>query len=154
MFRLATKILLSPASLDYFYYLIYAPRTFPNPPVWYKGQRVEEFRRDDTAKDERRAKARAALDRLAMMHTISFGNTGVDEGNTMPSTKYFEEVRVNIKDDSSTWSGIRPHTTIDARFVTQLVQWSITGKETEDRMLILGTRLAVCFIHEFVVSPV
>lgn len=154
VFRLATKILLSPASLDYFYYLIYAPRTDPKPPVWYKGQRVKEFRRDDTAKDERRAKARAALDRLAMMHTISFGNTGGDEGNTVPSTKYFEEERVNIKDDSSTWSGIRPHTTIDARFVTQLVQWSITGKETEDRMLILGTRLAVCFIHEFVVSPV
>ena len=154
VFRLATNILLSPASLDYFYYLIYAPRTLPNRSVWYKDERVHEFRRDYTAKDERRAKARAALDRLAMMHTISFGNTGADEGNTVPSTKYFEEEGVNIKDDSSTWSGIRPHTTIDARFVTQLVQWSITGQETEDRMLILGTRMAVCFIHEFVVSRV
>ena len=154
VFRLATKILLSPASLDYFYYLIYAPRRLPRRPVWYKGEQVHEFRCDDTAKDERRVKTRAALDRLAMKHTISFGNTDTDEGNTMPSTKYFEEPGVNIKDDRSTWSGVRSHTTIDAHFVTQLVQCCITGKETEDRMLILGTRLAVCFIHEFVVSQV
>ena len=154
VFRLATKILLSPASLDYFYYLIYAPRKLARPPVWYKREQVYEFRRDDTAEDQRRQKARAALKRLAMMHTISFGNTGGDEGNTVTSTKYFEEFRVNIKDDTSTWSGIRSHTTIDSRFVEQLVQCSITGKGTEDRMLILGTRLAVCFIHEFVVSRV
>ena len=152
VFRLATKILLSPASLDYFYYLIYAPRTLPRPPVWHKGQQVHEFRRDDTAKEERRRKAKAALDRLAMIHTISFGNTDRDEGNTVPSTKYSEEVGVNIKDDTSTWSGARPHTTIDGRFFTQLAHCSMTGRETEDRMLILGTRLAVCFMHEFVVS--
>ena len=154
VFRLATKILLSPASLDYFYYLIYAPRRLPRPPVWYKGEQVYEFRPDDTAKDQRRDKAKAALNRLAMMHTISLGDTGDDEGNTVTSTKYFEEVGVNIKDDTSTWSGIRPHTIIDGRFVTQLLEFSIRGKETEDRMLILGTRLAVCFIHEFVVSRV
>ena len=154
VFRLATKILLSPASLDYFYYLIYAPRTLPRPPVWHKGQQVHEFRRDDTDKEERRKMARDALDRLAMIHTISFGKTDTDEGNTVPSTKYSEEVGVNIKDNTSTWSGIRPHTTIDARFHRQLVQCCITGRETEDRMLILGTRLAVCFMHEFVVSRV
>ena len=153
IFRLATKILLSPASLDYFYYLIYAPRRLPRPPVWYKGEQVHEFRCDDTAKDERRAKARAALLRLAMMHTISLGRTGNDEGITFTSTKS-SEVRVNIKDDTSNWSGVRPHTIIDGRFVTQLVQYAMAGKETEDRMLILGTRLAVCFIHEFVVSRV
>ena len=154
VFRLATKILVSPASLDYFYYLIYAPRTLAHPPVWYKREQVHVFRRDDTAKDRRREKALAALNRLARMHTISFGNTGDDEGSTVTSTKYFEEFRVNIKDDTSTWSGIRSHTTLDARFVRQLLQLSTTGKETEDRMLILGTRLAVCFIHEFVVSRV
>ena len=154
VFRLATKILLSPASLDYFYFLIYAPRTLPRPPVWYERQQVYEFRRDDTAKDERRTKARDALDRLAMIYTISYGNSREDEGTTVPSTKCAEEEGVNIKDDTSTWSGIRPHTTIDGRFVTQLVQCSITGRENEDRMLILGTRLAVCFIHEIVVSRV
>ena len=152
VFRLATKILLSPASLDYFYYLVYAPRQLARPPVWYKNQQVNEFRPDDTAKDERRTKARAALNRLAMVHMISLGNTGGDEGFTVPSIRYFAEERVNIKDDTSTFSGIRPHTTIDARFVVELVKCSITGKEKEDRMLILGTRLAVCFIHEFVVS--
>ena len=47
VFQLATRIPQSPASLDYFYWLIYTPRTNAVAPVWNLGERVSEYRRDD-----------------------------------------------------------------------------------------------------------
>ena len=69
-----------------------------------KREQVHVFRRDDTAKDERREKATATLNRLAIMHTISFGNTGA----------YGTSLEIGIIDWSSggfggKWGGMRRH---------------------------------------------
>lgn len=153
VFRLATKFLLCPASLDWFYYLIYAPRAVTHPLVQHNGADVYEYRRDDTPMETRHAMARAALRRLAMIHTISLGDSGSDEGLMQPSTTYYEH-GVNIKDDSSTKSGIRPHITISSWFVRELMDLCMEGKLAELRMLTMGTKMALTWIHELAVSRV
>lgn len=156
VFRLATKFLLSPASLDWFYHLIYAPRTLTDPLVQHNGDDVYEYRRDGTPRKERYEKAKAALQRLARIHTISLNdfNVGNDaEGCTRIGTA-FSEQGVNIKDDSSTKSGIGFHTAINWGFIRQLMEFCMDGGDSRTYMFVLGTKMAVTWIHEFAVSRV
>ena len=81
IFRLASNFLLSTASLDWFYYLIYSPRTLTDPPIQHNGEDVYVYRRDDTPMATRHQKADAALQRLAMVHTIEPEDLGVDDND-------------------------------------------------------------------------
>ena len=155
VFRLATNFLLSPASLDWFYYLIYSPRTLTDPPIQHNGENVYVYRRDDTPMETRHKMARAALQRLAMVHTIDLGDLDDDdhddEGRTEPMTDKFEQ-GVNIKDDSSTTSGIRPHITMSRAFLQDFMDMCMEGVQSLEEMYVMRIKMALAFIHEFAVS--
>lgn len=157
VFRLATNFLLCPASLDWFYYLIYAPREPTDPVILHNGDAVHEYRRDDTPMETRHQKARAALQRLAMTHTISlddFKDEYNDEGRTVPSMRYHEK-GVNIKDDDpEEISGIRPHIGISQDFVRYLMNTYMEGSQSRPRMLNMWIKMAVTWGHEIAVSEV
>ena len=149
VFRLATKILLCPASLDWFYYLIYAPRKLTEPPIQHKGEDVHRYRRDDTTINKRHEMARAALQRLAMIHTIEFEDNPID-GGTWPTME-----AVNVKDDSSpTKSGVGPKITISRDYCRLFMQFCMEGDGSLDRMYTLAVQMAIIWIHELAVSRV
>ena len=155
VFRLATNFLLSPASLDWFYYLIYSPRTLTDPPTQHNGDDVYVYRRDNTPMETRHKKARAALQRLAMIHTIELEDLDVDdhddEGLTVPRTDKFEQ-GVNIKDDSSTTSGIRPHIIMSRTFVREFMGMCMEGSQSLEETHVMGIKIALAFGHEIAVS--
>ena len=156
VFRLATNFLLCPASLGWFYYLIYAPRKLTDPLIQHNGDDVFEYRRDGTDMTERHRKARAALERLAMVHTISlddFGNNNEDEGVTSVGTKFHQQ-GVNIKDDWSPPNGIGFHVSINRDFVRILMELCMEGHDSVTQMFVIGTKMAVTWIHEIAVSRV
>lgn len=157
VFRLATNILLSPASLDWFYYLIYSPRTLTDPPIQENGQDVYVYRRSVTPMETRHEMARAALKRLAMTHTIALEGIDEkehnDEGRTEPRTDFFEQ-GINIKNDSFTPSGVRAHIVMSRDFVHDLVDMCMEGIRSYAEMQVMGLKMAVSFIHEIAVSRV
>lgn len=156
VFRLATNFLLSPASLDWFYYLIYAPRALTDPPIQHNGDDVYVYRRDDTPMEKRHEMARAALQRLAMTHTITLedlvDDDHDDEGRTMPRIDDFFEQGVNIKDDSSRISGIRPHIAMSRAFVRDVIDMCMDGSQSLWSMHVVNMKMAVAWIHEIAVS--
>ena len=152
VFQLATKFLLSPASLDWFYYLIYAPRALTDPLVQHNGSNVYEYRRTDTPRAERHAKARAALQRLARTHTIELNSINDDdEATTVPSLIQFRQ-GVNIKDDSPTPSGMGANIHMSPDYLRQFLNMCMEGRKSMTRMRILGTMMAVGWGHEIAVS--
>ena len=104
------------------------------------------YRRDDTPIGTRHKKARAALQRLAMVHTIE-----LDEGRTEPRTDRLEP-GVNIKDDSSTTSGIRPHITMSRTFVRELMGMCTGGFQSLEKMYVMRIKMALAFDHDIAVS--
>ena len=157
VFRLATNILLSPASLDWFYYLIYVPRTLTDPPMQENGDDVYVYRRDGTPMETRYEMARAALQRLAMTYTIALEDVDDDEhndeGRTEPRTNFFEE-GINIKNDLFTPSGVRAHIVMSRAFVHELMDMCMEGIRSYVEMQVMGLKMAVSFIHEVAVSRV
>ncbi len=157
VFRLATNLLLCPASLDWFYYLVYAPRKRTDPLVQEKGDDVFEYRRDDTTMEKRHEMARAALKRFALTHTFEFEdfeNGHDDEGRTRPRLPFsYAPQGVNIKDDSpTTVSGIGSEISISRPLVKQLMEMVTEDSQSEDRKFTLVTKLAVTIVHEIAVS--
>lgn len=157
VFRLATNILLSPASLDWFYYLIYSPRTRTDPPIQHNGDDVYVYRRDDTLMETRHEMARAALQRLAMTHTIALEDVDEDEhndeGRTEPRIDFFEQ-GINIKNDLSATSGIRAHIIMSRAFVRDLMDMCMEGSRSYTEMQVMRLKMAIAFIHEVAVSRV
>lgn len=155
VFQLATNILLSPASLDWFYYLIFSSRTLTDPPIQHNGDDVYVYRHDDTPMVTRHQKAKAALQRLAMVHTIELedldGDDHDDEGRTEPRTDRLEQ-GVNIKDDSPRISGIGPRVTMSRAFLRDFLRMCMEGSQSLEELHVMVTKMALAFIHELAVS--
>ncbi len=153
VFRLATKILLSPSSLDFFYWLIYSPRTAVEPPVWSLGDRVLEYRRYDKAEDERRDESRRALDRFALTHRITFGELEEDAGRTTAMFLFARDDQgINIMNDSPVASGIPSWIILSQRYLDQLARLRAGGFANRLKILNLRFKMAVTLVHELAVS--
>lgn len=153
VFRLATKILLSPSSLDFFYWLIYSPRTAVEPPVWSLGERVLEYRRDDKPEGDRRDESRRALDRFALTHRITFGELEEDAGRTIAMFSFARDDQgINIMDDSPIASGLPSWIVLSQRYLDQLARLRAGGFANRLKILNLRFKMAVTSVHELAVS--
>ena len=151
-FKLATMFLTCPASLDWFYYLVYTRRVPTNPPLWHNGAVVQEYRRDDLPMEERHQQAKIALKRLATFHTIQIEDLDLDdEGATRPDVESFPE-GINIKDRGLIKSGLAPRIVISRDFVDELRKMKYDGSQSSFRSNNLRVKLAATLVHEIAVS--
>ena len=150
VFQLATRILQSPASLDYFYWLIYSPRTDAEPPVWNLGERVSEYRRDDKSEDDRRKMSREALDRLALTHWITIEKS--EEVKHAAGLTKARSIGINIKDDTSAPSGVNSQIIINQEYLDKLAKLRAGGSINHLRTLNLRFKMAITLLHELAVS--
>ena len=153
VFRLATKLLLSPSSLDFFYWLIYSPRTAVEPPVWNSGERVLEYRRYDKPEDDRRDESRKALDRFALTHRITFGELQEDAAKTIAMFSFARDDQgINIMDDSQIASGMPSWIILSQKYLDQLARLRAGGLANRLKIFNLRFKMAVTSIHELAVS--
>lgn len=150
VFRLATKILRSPGSLDFFYWLIFSPRTHAEPPVWNLGERVSQYRRDEMPEDDRRRMATAALDRFALTHRITIG--GIEQAGLTTAMLSEQEEGINIKDDSSTPNGVKSWIALNEKFLDQLARLRAEGSANHLKIFKLRLKMAITILHEVAVS--
>ena len=149
--RLATKIMRSPGSLDFFYWLIFSPRTNVEPPIWNLGERVSEYRRDDKPEHVRREIVTAALDRFALTHRITIGPNQEAAGETEAFLPKQEE-GINIKDDTSVPNGLKSWIKLNEKYLHQLARLRAEGSASRLKILILRLKMAITILHEVAVS--
>lgn len=149
--RLATAILESPASLDWFYYLLYSPRR--STPIVHNGQPVTAFEPNHTPLEARHRLAKAALERLAKsLHFVIAGpgevfSTKSSNGVTEPILLGFEN-GINITDDSDAPRGLATTIRISKDYLTKFAELRSRVGDNTSQIKLLQFKMAGTFAHE------
>lgn len=152
VFRLATKIMLSPRSLDFFYWLIYTPRMDAEPPISNLGEPVFQYRCDDMPEEIRHEYSKAALHRLARTHQMmiyELVDNGLTKGRFSLSK---DEEGINIIDDSTVPSGVKSWIKLNRKYLDELARLRLGGSVNYHRISRLQLKMAMTSIHEVAVS--